>query len=440
MEKLVFWEMNEINFEFVSYYTKQGKLSNWKKFIDQHGIYTTQSEKKYEELEPWIQWPTVRTGLDYAEHKVFRLGDMEACGIRQHWEILEERGLKVAALSPINGANKTKYSPFWIPDPWVDTKISGDAFTHRISKAVRQAVNDNSQEKLSAETIVAVIEGLLTKTQLKSWGTYFKGVVGALKKQHWSKALVLDRLLADVFISLWKKHQPDFSVLFLNAGAHTQHHYMCSSPAYTGNAKNPKWYIPEGADPLLEILELYDSILAELTALPNTRLMISVGMRQVPYEKVAYYWRLKNHGDFLKKIGVRYTCVQPRMTRDFLIVFDTIDDCQKAERILRTVTAENGVKVFGEIDNRGVDLFVTLTYQDEIQNSFTMKIDNQEYLGFKQDVVFVAIKNGHHDTLGYFFDSGIHAGELEQKFPLKSIFGMVMHHFGFIYENSKMVE
>ena len=69
MKKLVFWEMNEINFDFVNYYIGQGKLNNWKKFIDQHGVYKTIAEKKYEELEPWIQWPTVRTGLDFAEHK-----------------------------------------------------------------------------------------------------------------------------------------------------------------------------------------------------------------------------------------------------------------------------------------------------------------------------------------------------------------------------------
>ena len=440
MKKLVFWEMNEINFDFVNYYIGQGKLNNWKKFIDQHGVYKTVAEKKYEELEPWIQWPTVRTGLDFAEHKIFRLGDMEASGIRQHWEILEEHGLKVAALSPINGANKTQNSPFWIPDPWVDTKVSGDAFAHRISKAVRQAVNDNAQEKLSFETIVTLIECLLTKTQLKSWKAYFKGIAGALRAQHWSKAILLDRLLADVFIALWKKHQPDFSVLFLNAGAHIQHHYMCSSAVYKGGAKNPKWYISESSDPLLEILELYDTILAELNDLPNVRLMISVGMRQVPYEDVTYYWRLRNHEDFLNKIGVRYSQVHPRMTRDFLIEFDTVEDSQNAERLLRTITAGNGTKVFGAIDNRGVDIFVTLTYPYEIENSFMMKIDSQEYHGFRDDIVFVAIKNGHHDTIGYFFDSEIKSGELEQEFPLKSIFGMVMHHFGLIYKNSKMAD
>ena len=121
---------------------------------------------------------------------------------------------------------------------------------------------------------------------------------------------------------MWKKHQPDFSTLFLNAGAHIQHHYLFSSPAYDGYLENPRWYIKSGYDPLLEVLELYDKVLSELNKLPNTRLMISIGMRQIPYKEPIFYWRLKNHNAFLKKMNISYKSVKPRMTRDFLIEFE----------------------------------------------------------------------------------------------------------------------
>ena len=429
MDRVIFWEMNEINFEYVNHYISHGKLTNWKKFINEHGLFTTISEKKYEELEPWIQWPTVRTGLDYAEHNVFRLGDMEASDVKQHWELLEDKGFSVAAVSPINGANRTKHSPFWIPDPWVDTKISGEGFIQRIAKAVKQAVNDNAQEKLEASTIIAVLEGLLTKTQLSSWNQYLSGVFGALKKQHWSKAIVLDRLLADVFVYLWKKYQPDFSVLFLNAGAHIQHHYMCSSSAYAGKAKNPEWYIKKGEDPLLEILELYDNILAEFNKLPDTRLMISIGLKQIPYEEPTFYWRIKNHSDFLNKLGIKHSGVQPRMTRDFLIEFNDAEDLKNAEEILSSVVSKDGVKIFSEIDNRGNDLFVTLTYPSDIEDDFSIFIKDKEYKKFKNDIVFVAIKNGHHHTQGYYLDSYRKPNELVKDIPLKNLFTYTMEHF-----------
>ena len=429
MDKLIFWEMNEINFDYVKSYISQGKLPNFKAFIENHGLFTTISETRYEELEPWIQWPTVRTGLDYSEHKIFRLGDIEGATIKQHWELIEDKGFSVAAVSPINGSNRTKKSPFWIPDPWVDTKISGKGFIERIAKAVKQAVNDNAQEKLDASTVVAILEGLLTKTQIKSWNQYITGVFGALKKQHWSKAIVLDRLLADVFIHLWKKHQPDFSTIFLNSGAHIQHHYMCNSHAYDGEVKNPDWYISNSKDPLLEILELYDNILAEFVSFKNTRLMISVGLKQVPYEKPTFYWRVKNHSHFLSKLDIKHKNVQPRMTRDFLIEFNSQDELIESEKKLSKIVSSDGVKMFGLIDNRGDDLYVTLTYPEDIGEHFSVFMDSQEFPDFKNDIVFVAIKNGHHHTQGYYLDSYRKPGEIKDDLPLKTLFTYVINHF-----------
>ncbi len=95
-QKLIFWELNEINFDYVNFYIGEGKLPNWKKLIEDHGLFTTLAEENYNDLEPWIQWPTIRTGLTFEEHGVFRLGDIERSGLRQHWEILEDRGFSEA--------------------------------------------------------------------------------------------------------------------------------------------------------------------------------------------------------------------------------------------------------------------------------------------------------------------------------------------------------
>lgn len=59
MSRLIFWEVNEINFDYLNHYIAQGKLPNWKVAIDRFGVTSTVSEQVYEEIEPWIQWPTV---------------------------------------------------------------------------------------------------------------------------------------------------------------------------------------------------------------------------------------------------------------------------------------------------------------------------------------------------------------------------------------------
>jgi hypothetical protein len=428
-QKLIFWELNEINFDYINFYISEGKLPNWKKFIDKYGLNTTNFDESYNNTEPWIQWPSIRTGLTYKEHKVFRLGDIEDSNLRQHWEILEEKGYSVAAISPINAKNNTEKSSFWIPDPWVNTKVSGNQFIKRFSNAINQTVNDNSGSKITISSFFTILQGLLTKSRLSSFPRYFSCIIGALKKQHWSKAIIFDRLLADVFFSLWEKHQPDFSVIFMNSGAHIQHHYLFNSKAYIGSNLNPDWYIQKNQDPLLDILEMYDDVLHEIQSLNNVRLIVAVGLRQIPYEKPAFYWRLKDHKVFLKKIGIKFKKVHPRMTRDFLIEFDNEEELVSAQLMLSKIKSINGDVIFGIVDNRGKDLFVSLTYSNDVSDSFKIFLDAKEFKSFKNDLNFVAIKNGHHDSLGYYLDTSRNNQVLDQNIPIENIFHIVMNHF-----------
>lgn len=431
-KKLIFLELNEINFNFVKYYIDRGFLPTFAHLIDCFGIQETKSESVYEEIEPWIQWPTIRTGLDYEKHKIFRLGDICSLDADQHWELLERNGYSVAAISPINAENRTRNSPFWIPDPWVDTKISGGGFCRRISAAIKQAVNDNAQEKVSLLSLLALIEAFLTSVSFSSIPIYWKNLVGVFKKRHWSKAAIFDRLVADIYIELCRRHEPDFSTLFLNSGAHIQHHYMCSSTAYEGCVQNPEWYLPRDCDPLFDILEVYDSVLRDLLKIKNIRLMISTGMRQVPYEKPTYYWRLRNHEEFLKMLDIQFNRVQPRMTRDFLIEFENSKLAELAEKVLGSIISVGGEKIFGIIENRGSSLFVTLTYDNQIGAGFEIfsPLNNIRLHHFDKDIVFVAIKNGHHDGLGYFIDTDCTQSKGAAQLPIKDIYQKVLDHFG----------
>ena len=428
-EKLIFWELNEINFDYVNFYIKKGKLKNWKKMIEDHGLFTTYADENYNDLQPWIQWPTIRTGLNFDEHGVYRIGDIVESNIKQHWEILEDKGYSVAAISPINASNETNKSSFWIPDPWTDTKTSGNGFTQRFSKALKQVVNDNSKEKISFSSVVVILEALITKSQFSSWRTYLTCCIGATKKQHWSKVTFLDRLLCDTFISLWRSNKPDFSSLWLNGGAHIQHHYLCSSESYKGSIKNPEWYVPNGKDPLLEILEMYDLFLKELMNLDSTRLIIAIAIKQIPYESPVFYWRLKNHDNFLRKLGIKFKRIQPRMSIDFLIEFESDKDLIFAEKILLNLKSSKGNLIFGEINRVKEGLFVSLTFPCDIKDNFHIFLNDNRYENFENDVVFVAIKNGHHDGLGYYLDTARKPGELKANKKKKNIFSFVMDHF-----------
>ena len=79
------------------------------------------------------------------------------------------------------------------------------------------------------------------------------------------------------------------------------------------------------------------------------------------------------------------------MTRDFLIEFD--DESRRAPRNggSRAFWSMGTRRLFGQIDNRGTSLFVTLTYGREVTNEPVFRV-NDRAIPLKEAVVFVAIK------------------------------------------------
>lgn len=428
--QLLLLEFNEISFDNLAFYRQRGLLPNLNALIERHGYATTLSEQRYEELEPWIQWVTAHTGQSYAEHRVFRLGDiLNKENLVQIWEELEAHGLRVGAISPMNARNALRNPAFFVPDPWTSTRVSARPRLSRLYSAIAQAVNDNAQARITPRSAWNLLNGLVHYARPENYASYVKLVAGS-RAHPWRRAMVLDLLLSDVFIREVEASGVNFASLFLNAGAHIQHHYLFSAECYTGEHRNPDWYVKPGLDPVREVYELYDRILGSvLKTFPSARIMIATGLHQDPHDEVTFYWRLRNHAAFLRKIGVPFASVEPRMSRDFLLKCRSAEEAAVAERRLASAVAEDGLPLF-EVDNRGSDLFVMLVYPRNISAGFTWSIGEQRYSGLANDVAFVALKNGKHNGVGYFIDTGTRFGESPATFELKQIPDFIRAAFG----------
>ena len=418
--KLLFLELNEVNFGAIEDYVAQGKLPNLAAFLSRHGYHETTSEETYELLEPWIQWVTAHTGLSYRQHGVFRLGDMVDSDHQQIWERLEQAGLKVGAISPMNARNNLESPAFFVPDPWTSTRIDAPPAYRRLYAAIAQAVSDNAEAKLDARSLFDLLSGSIRAARPVNYRHYL-AYAAAARRKPWLRAAFLDQLLADLFIRMTRRTQPHFATLFLNGAAHIQHHYMFSSAAYRGPLRNPEWYVAPAEDPVLDIYALYDRVLGQvLDAFPSTRIMLATGLHQDAHAQATYYWRLRNHAAFLERIGIAFERVEPRMSRDFLVKFRDLEQARDAERRLAAARGGDGAPLF-ETDNRGDSLFVTLVYADDIPADFTFSIANESYSGLRDDVVFVALKNGEHNGIGYFADSGLENDGRTVRFPLSEV-------------------
>jgi len=428
--KLILIELNEINFDAVSSYLDRGVfLPGFKKVVDA-GLVITEAESEGKHLEPWIQWPSVHTGKTYDEHKVFRLGDFVNSNQGQFFEKVEKAGFKVGAISPMNAANKLNTPAYFIPDPWTQTSCDGSFFSRAIDSAVSQAVNDNSQSKLTISTVLSLVLVFLALVRPVRFIPMVKYALRALGKP-WRKALFLDMLLYEIHKTLFKRKGPKFSTLFLNAGAHIQHHYFFNSPfVESSELQNPSWYIENYEDPILEMLKVYDSVLLDLLNLPDTEVIVATGLSQKPYEQLKFYYRLKDHQGFLNAAGIVFSDVVPRMTRDFLVSFDTVEQAALAEKQLSEILVNDKVRLFEEIDNRGKDIFVVLTYPSEITKETTISISG-ENLSLSELVIFVAIKNGEHQSKGFaYFSDGVSEFAPPQGSHVSKIHNTVLQFFG----------
>ena len=93
------------------------------------------------------------------------------------------------------------------------------------------------------------------------------------------------------------------------------------------------------------------------------------------------------------------------MSRDFVVDCADADEAIAAEKRLLSIVSASGRPLF-EVDNRGKDLFVMLTWPDDIGEDFVYRVGNASYRDFRNDVSFVAIKNGQHNGVGYLIDTG----------------------------------
>ena len=450
MRPLVFLQLNELNFEYVESYIRGGFLPHFKRLFDSHGFVETTSESAHELANPWIQWPTVHTGLDYEDHRVFRLGDIVDTNHPHIYETLEAGGLKVAALSAFNAKNNTRNSAFFVPDPWTRTRFDGSWSLYQLYRALCEVTDDYAKDTVAFRAACRLLAGGATHIRWRNLPGYFRDAASyLLQKKKWYRAIFCDRLLFDAFQIECKRHKPDFATLFLNGAAHLQHHYLFSALPYDGPLENPAWHVPPGEDPLLDILKLYDGIIGELLAQrDDIRLLIATGLHQHAHERVTYYYRLDSHASLLDRLGIDYQDTYRLMTEDFVVKFNSDIAARAAERRLRATrtiartdifyreTADRADRTLAtadeifHIENRGSDLYMQLK-----PTAIKMPLETAIRCGdvvvenFETLVSLAQYKNTHHVGIGYLTDTGCLPGELANPMPLKDTFRHIMQAF-----------
>jgi Type I phosphodiesterase / nucleotide pyrophosphatase len=346
-------EFNELCPSLIERFMREQQLPNFKRLYEQSLVYTTDAQEEQEYLEPWVQWVTVHTGVGYAEHRVFNLGDADRLTCESVWDILARAGLSVGLCGSMN----IKYAPdlngFVLPDAWSSGIKPKPDELEPFFRFVQVSVQEHTNTSVP-----------LTKTDyvkllwfLGTHGLSFSSVAHIIKQLtleklgkvgRWKRAVILDALQWDVFQWYFRKYRPRFSTFFVNSTAHFQHKYWRNMDpekfTLRPSAEEQKQY----AEAVLFGYQAMDKLIGKAFALAGsvTTILLASALSQQPYLKMEEsggkrFYRPYDFDKFTNFVGLEgVSKVAPVMSEQFHIYFENEQAAQRGSELLSKVRVD----------------------------------------------------------------------------------------------------
>src|SRR5688572_32468077 len=99
---------------------------------------------------------------------------MVTASVPQMFEQLERQGIRIGAISAMNAVNRLRSPAYFIPDPWTATASDGSLWSRKLTAALSQTVNDNSQGRITPASALWLLLGLLRFARPRNYVTYMK--------------------------------------------------------------------------------------------------------------------------------------------------------------------------------------------------------------------------------------------------------------------------
>lgn len=341
-ERIIALELNELCPALLDRWMAEGRLPHFKALHEESAVHVTHADvEDSAQLEPWIQWYSIHTGLPYDEHRVFHLTDGARAGHPDIYRMLIEAGRRVASFASMNVAPFSQSGSVYLGDPWTEDGNASPAelnvYNRFVSHNVREYSNASgglgkadqakflafmASHGLSARTVSQIVSQLADE-KMRDPGLA------------WKRVALLDRLQFDVFRSTWRRHRPHYASFFANSVAHLQHSYWrhMDPGAFTvrPDAREMALY----GDAIRFGYEAMDKLVGEFRAFAKREgatLVFMTALSQQPFlrhEETGgqHFHRLHDVRGFLNNAGISYADVDPTMTHQYLASF--ADTAQK---------------------------------------------------------------------------------------------------------------
>jgi hypothetical protein len=378
-DRVILLEFNELTPSLLEAFMRDGSLPHFKQFFDESMVYTTDAEESGEQLNPWVQWVTVHSGLSYAEHGVANLDEGHRLTRPRVWDLLSEQGYRVWICGSMNVGYRLPLNGWVLPDPWSGgvRPYPPEAGLDDYYRFVQAQVQEHTKEEVSLDRSdyarflrFMLSHGLSTRTVVS--------IVKQLGQEKvsggsWKRAALLDKLQFDVFRSLYRQIRPHFSTFFLNSTAHMQHAYWRHMDPEPFTLKPSEQERTEYGHAVRFGYREMDRILEGFLNLaePSTTLILATGLSQQPcllYEEAGgkHFYRPKNFQKVtaFASITSPHRC-SPVMSEEFHVYLTTEEDANAAEEALRSLRVDGRPLMKARREDR-LDVFTGASVFDEL--------------------------------------------------------------------------
>jgi hypothetical protein len=431
----ILMEFNELSPILIDRFVGEGGLPNFRKLRDQSHCFVTDAQAQPPNLEPWIQWTTVHSGLSYQEHGITRLDEGHNLREKCVWDILSDAGLRVWICGTMNARYGPNINGAILPDPWA-SKIEPhpaalDPFYKFIKRNIQEHTNENA--RFSLRDYLSFVSFMVRNGLSLSTAKCIAKQLLAERTDvgRWRRATLLDRLQFDVFRSYYQSLRPNFSIFFSNSTAHFQHMYWRNMDPSPFRVKPTAEEQSDFGAAVLFGYEQMDWLIGQFLKLAGdgVTLILATALSQQPcliYEDQGgkCIYRPHDYSSFLDFAGIAdYIEIAPVMAEEFYVRFRNEESARKGERALNALVV--GDHALLSADRRGSDVFCGCQIHTEVDRQAVIhRRDSDHAVAFYNLLYRIeGLKSGMHHPDGVLwirYPSKDHR-VFEEKVPLVNV-------------------
>jgi hypothetical protein len=232
--KVLLLELNEINWSVIDKLIAdhgEGYLPNFKRLREQGATGVQSAVERAPNLDPWITWVTLHTGVPPAVHGAQVLEqESETISAKRTWHYAADAGRSVGVFGSISAYPPTPINGFVVPGPFAPSSDTYPPDLRPVQEVNRRYTQAHAKTSASpglldnVRTGAKLLQsGLKVNTCMRIAGQLLNERVG--HKQHWRRVSLQPMLNFDVFSGLYRKQRPDYATWHSNHAAHYMHHY-----------------------------------------------------------------------------------------------------------------------------------------------------------------------------------------------------------------------